>query len=330
MTFGQKLKYYREKQKMGQESLAELSHISVSTIRKYESDERKPKKEQVESVALALHISPAALMDYSIDNSVDVYPWLYSIGEWGNIRFTGEKDSEGKYIKDTISIKFDNPDLMDFIKDWADKKEELESVKTASALIKDEATKKMMEQRINDLSSELENTLVMDRISKSIYFEEELPKNYPSNKIKKDTPKLNKYSDMLNVLTDIARSSIKLECVGVFERVWDAKAIFTFDASTLDLEKMSQYAEDCYAKFLYYYDEFAKLGIKTEGYAFVQGGVKYYRYIIKDRTLASALYIINKLLENKDKELDEYERQEVDEYVEENIRMYNVPVEVSR
>lgn len=92
MTLGEKIKYYREKQKMGQQDLAELSHISVSAIRKYESGLRVPKEAQLEKLAVALHISPSVLKDTSFKKFTDLLPYLYEIGVSGIDIIKGFKD----------------------------------------------------------------------------------------------------------------------------------------------------------------------------------------------------------------------------------------------
>ena len=105
MTLGQKIKYYREKQGLGQEHLAELTHMSISTIRKYEAGDRNAKEDQLEKLAHALHISTSMLRNYNLDSCSDILPVLYEIGNKYGITFNGVKDEQGKYIPDTISIK---------------------------------------------------------------------------------------------------------------------------------------------------------------------------------------------------------------------------------
>ena len=327
MTLGQKIKFYREKQKIGQEHLAELSHISVSTIRKYESDERRPKEEQLEKIAHALHISPAALKDNKFEGIIDVLPALFGIGQFGDIQFIGDKDEDGKYIDSSVAIKFNNKELTRFLAEWADKKEEIDSVKKAVSLVKDDASREMMEARILELSMELENKIVLDKVSEHIYFEEDLPKQILSKKILKETPKLKTYDQFLYVLYSLAKV-IKFECVGVWERIWEAKAIFTFEDVAVEKSNISLYAEECFAYFLFYYSEFKRLGIQTDGYAFMQGGKKYYRYIIKDRMVATAIKIINEVLSFSWDTADDFTRQRFEVSIEDKIKMFSDHIEV--
>ena len=46
MTVGEKIKYFRTMHGFTQEQLVQATGLSISTLQKYESDERKPKPEQ--------------------------------------------------------------------------------------------------------------------------------------------------------------------------------------------------------------------------------------------------------------------------------------------
>ena len=326
MTLGEKIKYYRETQKIGQEHLAALSHISVSAIRKYESGERIPKDSQIEKIAYALHISPVSLQDIHFDNFMDLLPYLYEISKIGQISFDGEKDSDGKYIEDTLSIRFADPEYKAFFKEWAEKKDECDKIKAAAEQLSDPTTKELMMNRVKDIENEIESTLVSGRIIDNIYSESEIPANYPSKRIRESTPPLEKYSDLLNVLYTLARTSIKFECYGIFERIWEPQAIFTFEADSLIKEKMSGFAEDAYAQFLFYFDEIKKYNVPTEAFAFQQGITHYYRYIIKDRTLASSLKTIEKAINADFESFSDEERSDFEMQLEDEFKIYNVPI----
>lgn len=293
MTLGQKIKYYREKQKMGQEHLAALSHIAVSTIRKYEADERNPKEEQIEKLAYALHISPAALKDNTISDLIDALPALYNIGLFGDIQFCGEADAEGNYDPETFSIKFNNKELMDFLIAWAKKKAEADSVIKAAALVKDTETQNLMKKRLDDIYADVENKLVLEKVAEQIYFEEELPKI--NVKDIDEYGYLDNYGQVLSSLYSLAVRR-KFECVGVWERMWNPKAIFTFEAEMGDIPTKDAKILNLFGEFLFYFQEFRKNGRKCYGYSFMQGGVKYNRYIIEDRTLAEGLEIVKDIL----------------------------------
>ena len=326
MTLGEKIKYYREIQKIGQEHLAALSHISVSAIRKYESGERIPKESQIEKIAYALHISPISLQDIHFDSFLELLPYLYEISKQGGIYFTGDKGSDGKYTEESLSIRFTDPEYMSFFKDWADKKDECDKIRSAADELSDPTTKELMLGRVRDIENEIESTLVSGRIIDNIYSESEIPANYPSKRIKETTPPLKEYSDFVDVLNTLARTSIKFECYGIFERIWEPQAIFTFEAESLDKEKLSSYAEDAYAKFLFYFDEIKKYKVPTEAFAFQHGLTQYYRYIIKDRVLATALGTIQKIAEADFESFNDEERNAFETEIEHELSKYDIPI----
>ena len=47
MTVGEKIKYFRTMHGFTQEQLVQATCLSINTLQKYESDERKPKPEQL-------------------------------------------------------------------------------------------------------------------------------------------------------------------------------------------------------------------------------------------------------------------------------------------
>ena len=328
MTLGEKIRYYREIQKMGQEKLAELSHISVSAIRKYESGERIPKDSQLEKLAIALHISPVALRDIHFDSFVDLLPYLYEISKLGDISFDGEKDAEGKLIPTELRIKYNNPDFQAFFKEWADKINECEQIKTAAENINDSQTREMMLRRSSDIEVEIEQKLVTERIINNIYHEYDVPKSLYAKRSLKDFPALKTYADILTALYDLALSGTKFECVGIFERVWAAQAIITFDADFIEKKDSSVYNEKTFSSFLHYFNEFnSKYGIKTSAYTYQQGVDHYYRFIIEDRVLASAMSIINEVLNADITNMDSQNRKEFEDDIKDQISQFNIPVE---
>ena len=56
MTVGEKIKYFRTMHGFTQEQLVQATGLSISTLQKYESDERKPKPEQLLKISQALGI----------------------------------------------------------------------------------------------------------------------------------------------------------------------------------------------------------------------------------------------------------------------------------
>lgn len=74
-TIGQRIKAQRKKRGIPQKTLAELLRVDVSTISRWESDERQPFWDMVQQLATELKVSPHYLMygiDYSSENYVDL------------------------------------------------------------------------------------------------------------------------------------------------------------------------------------------------------------------------------------------------------------------
>ena len=119
-------------------------------------------------------------------------PYLYEISKRGQISFDGKKDPEGKYLEDTVSIRFSDSEYKSFFKEWADKKDECDKIKAAADQLSDPTTKELMLNRVKDIENEIESTLVSGRIIDNIYSESEIPANYPSKRIRDNTPPLEK------------------------------------------------------------------------------------------------------------------------------------------
>ena len=103
------------------------------------------------------------------------------------------------------------------------------------------------------------------------------------------------YGQVLDLLYSLAVRR-KFECVGVWEKMWIPKAIFTFESDMGDIPTKDAKVLNLFGEFLYYYQEFKKSGRNCYGCSFMQGGVRYNRYIIEDRTRAEGLEIIKDIL----------------------------------
>lgn len=102
-----------------QKQLGELSGIHEVAIRKYELGKNLPKKEQLKKIADALNVNVNSLLEFNIEADGDVLPLLFAIDDKFSM---GIKDSE-----DGIGLFFDNPNLIQFLKDWQAMKELLDN-----------------------------------------------------------------------------------------------------------------------------------------------------------------------------------------------------------
>lgn len=84
---GEKIREIRKNNNLTQKDLAKLSGIAEITIRKYENNERNPKKEQIEKIAKALKVTPFEIMGYDYwDKSKDMKKLLNEVKLLNNIK----------------------------------------------------------------------------------------------------------------------------------------------------------------------------------------------------------------------------------------------------
>lgn len=119
METGKKIKLIRTMRGLTQKQLGELSGIHEVAIRKYELGKNLPKKEQLKKIADALNVNVNSLLEFNIEADGDVLPLLFAIDDKFSM---GIKDSE-----DGIGLFFDNPNLIQFLKDWQAMKELLDN-----------------------------------------------------------------------------------------------------------------------------------------------------------------------------------------------------------
>jgi transcriptional regulator with XRE-family HTH domain len=62
VTFGERLRLLREEQKLGQKEIAALLEVSVSTVGKYENEQRTPPPKTIHKLADFFHVSTDYLL----------------------------------------------------------------------------------------------------------------------------------------------------------------------------------------------------------------------------------------------------------------------------
>ena len=117
MTTGEKIRYFRTSHELTQEQLASQSGLSIS-----ESDERKPKPEQLLKISDALGISINIFMDFDIRTVSDLFSLLFRMEEQANLRFY--KDT----TTDTVGIYFENEYITEKISSYAEMLREIDSM----------------------------------------------------------------------------------------------------------------------------------------------------------------------------------------------------------
>lgn len=119
MTTGEKIKYYRNLVKMSQKKLAELSGISETSIVKYENGSRKPKLEQLQSIAKSLGLDEMLFWDISIDSPGRLMSLLFLLNEHFDMEIMGNRTDEGLLnIAHPISISFNDYEVAARLSGW--------------------------------------------------------------------------------------------------------------------------------------------------------------------------------------------------------------------
>lgn len=111
LHYAETMKKYRKIRNMSQEDLSASSGINVSTIKKYETGYRNPKYEQLKKISDALGININCFYDNSINTVGELISIIASIADHSDMIISGDKDSEGNYIEESIKISFNNPEI---------------------------------------------------------------------------------------------------------------------------------------------------------------------------------------------------------------------------
>lgn len=121
--YSRKIKKLREKRQLTQKQLAELSGISESAMRSYELGDRKPKKEVLERIAMALRVRPEYLSAPEFGPRLEFFYTLLENDELYGYTITevnGQPAIVGGGM--TAGITFDS-----FLKDWKEMKQKLDA-----------------------------------------------------------------------------------------------------------------------------------------------------------------------------------------------------------
>lgn len=118
-SIGQKIKSNRLACGISQKELASVSGISLSSIKKYENNIRKPKFDQLSSIAKALHLPEFFFLDMTDGTDDNIMSLLYLIDENAEIKFSGKERSDGSIDPDDLKISIKNRALNERLSEWA-------------------------------------------------------------------------------------------------------------------------------------------------------------------------------------------------------------------
>ena len=101
------IKRYRKARKLTMEQLSEKSGINLSTLKKYETDNRNPKLEQLSKIAEALEVSVFEFLDIEVKSVNDIISLV------NKINITTDIDN------DKVCISFKNKEINNCLKEYA-------------------------------------------------------------------------------------------------------------------------------------------------------------------------------------------------------------------
>ena len=105
------IKKYRKARKLAMEQLSEKSGINLSTLKKYETDNRNPKLEQLSKIAEALEVSVFEFLDIEVKSVNDIISLVNKI----NIA----TDIDWDIDNDKVCISFKNKEINNCLKEYA-------------------------------------------------------------------------------------------------------------------------------------------------------------------------------------------------------------------
>lgn len=118
---GRKIFELRQRRHMTQKQLADAAGLSESALRSYELGDRNPKDKHLERIASALGVRPEAFVCREAMTNLQAIHLLFSMEDSFGIAPT---DSAGCYLDSS------NPTIKKAIRDWSEKRVELDSGET--------------------------------------------------------------------------------------------------------------------------------------------------------------------------------------------------------
>ena len=111
LNLARAIKKYRKARKLTMEQLSEKSGINLSTLKKYETDNRNPKLEQLSKIAEALEVSVFEFLDIEIKSVNDIISLVNKM----NIA----TDIDWDIDNDKVCISFKNKEINNCLKEYA-------------------------------------------------------------------------------------------------------------------------------------------------------------------------------------------------------------------
>ncbi len=160
LSVGEKIKFYRELKGLTQRELAEMCDIPLGTIKSYESGGRNPKKEPLQKIAAALGVYPSAFQNMSTEDEMGMMLYLAHLFKIGEAELHGKKGADGKFEEESIVVSFRSERVKACLKRIADTQEVLQNLRNKVSEIQDEAGRKPLSERAEEIERELEWCIV--------------------------------------------------------------------------------------------------------------------------------------------------------------------------
>lgn len=110
LNLARAIKKYRKARKLTMEQLSEKSGINLSTLKKYETDNRNPKLEQLSKIAEALEVSVFEFLDIEVKSVNDIISLVNKM----NIA----TDIDWDIDNDKVCISFKNKEINNCLKEY--------------------------------------------------------------------------------------------------------------------------------------------------------------------------------------------------------------------
>ncbi len=111
LNLARTIKKYRKARKLTMEQLSEKSGINLSTLKKYETDNRNPKLEQLSKIAEALEVSVFEFLNIEVKSVNDIISLVNKM----NIA----TDIDWDIDNDKVCISFKNKEINNCLKEYA-------------------------------------------------------------------------------------------------------------------------------------------------------------------------------------------------------------------
>ncbi|KAF5030406.1 helix-turn-helix protein [anaerobic digester metagenome] len=123
MTIGEKIKYFREKIGLTQNTLAAAAQLHPVSIRKYETNKMQPQPPQIKKIADVLNISPNTLIglensNLRLETVGDFMSILCMLLETKQLTIEGDRKEDGFLKPDTLYIQVNNPFIKNQLVNW--------------------------------------------------------------------------------------------------------------------------------------------------------------------------------------------------------------------